>query len=201
MAELADKARSSLVTVVQKGVGAGSGVLWAPGWVVTNAHVVRRGHSIVRLPDGQEATARQRGSDGQHDLAVLEIDSEIGTPAAIGDSQALRPGEWVYAIGNPWGVPAAMTAGVVIDARAGQGGELLALDLHLRPGHSGGAVLNARGEVVGINTMMNGPDVGLAISSAVVRRYLTQAGLGRSLSDVQPKSSARWSVVGGQSRS
>jgi len=179
MASLSEKARSSLVTVLHAGAGAGSGVLWAPGWVVTNAHVVRRGRPIVRLPDGRQATGRRRGKDWQHDLAVLEVDADFGTPATIGDSQALRPGEWVYAIGNPWGVPAAMTAGVVIDSRAGPGGALLALDLHLRPGHSGGAVLNARGEVVGINTMMNGPDVGLAISSAVVRRFLAQAGLAR----------------------
>jgi serine protease Do len=179
MAELSEKARSSLVTVRQEGAGAGSGVLWAPGWVVTNAHVVRRGRSIVRMADGQEAAARRRGKDLQHDLAILEVDPDLGTPATIGDSQTLRPGEWVYAIGNPWGVPGAMTAGIVIDGHAGSGGALLALDLHLRPGHSGGAVVNARGEVVGINTMMNGPDVGLAISSAVVRRYLAEAGLGK----------------------
>jgi len=179
MAELSERTRSSLVTVLQEGTGAGSGVLWAPGWVVTNAHVVRRGRSIVRLANGQEVKARRRGKDWQHDLAILEVDPDIGTPAKIGDSQTLRPGEWVYAIGNPWGVPGAMTAGVVIDGHAGPGGALLALDLHLRPGHSGGAVVNARGEVVGINTMMNGPDVGLAISSAVVRRYLAESGLGK----------------------
>ncbi|HKY83381.1 MAG TPA: trypsin-like peptidase domain-containing protein [Anaerolineales bacterium] len=179
-AEVAERARESLVTVLQQGVGAGSGVLWAPGLVVTNAHVARRSRSVVTLAGGQEATARRRGRDFQHDLAVLEIDPALGSPAAIGDSGELRPGEWVYAVGNPWGVPGALTAGVVIANGGGAGTELLELDLHLRPGHSGGAVLNARGEVVGINTMMNGPDVGLAIPSAVVRRYLAQAGLGKA---------------------
>jgi len=180
-AEVARRARESLVTVAQEGVGAGSGVLWAPGVVVTNAHVARRSRSIVRLASGQEAAARRSGRDPRRDLALLEIDPTIGSPAAIGDSMALRPGEWIGAIGNPWGVPGGMTAGIVIDAKAGPNGGLLALDLHLRPGHSGGAVFNARGEVVGINTMMNGPDVGLAVSSAVVRAFLAEAGLRKAV--------------------
>ena len=179
-AEIAQRARASLVTVLQEGVGAGSGVLWAPGLVVTNAHVARGSRSIVRLDGGQEAPARRKGRDFQHDLAVLEIDPTLGTPAAIGDSAELRPGDWVYAIGNPWGVPGALTAGVVIANGSGPRARLLELDLHLRPGHSGGAVVNARGEVVGINTMMNGPDVGLAIPSAVVRQFLSEAGLGKA---------------------
>lgn len=174
-AEVAARAHASLVAVTRAGHGVGSGVLWAPGWVVTNAHVAQRGPLTIRFQDGSEARARRRGRDGRIDLAVLEVDSNQGQPAVIGDSEALRPGEWVLAVGNAWGVPGAATAGVVI----GKAGPLLALGLHLRPGHSGGAVVDARGDVVGINTMMNGPDVGLAIPSAAVRRFMAEAGLGR----------------------
>lgn len=179
LADLADEARRSLVTVVGDGVGVGAGVLWAPGWVVTNAHVARSPRNQVRLPDGRPIEVRQRIRDPRLDLAVLAIDSDAGAPARIGDSGALRAGEWVLAVGNPLGVHGGLTAGIVIDPAAGRNGGLLALDLHLRPGHSGGAVLNARGEVVGINTMMNGPDVGVAISSATVGRFLARSGLGK----------------------
>jgi len=185
LADLADQARRSLVTVVGDGVGVGAGVLWAPGWVVTNAHVARSPRNHVRRPAGRQIEVRRRVQDRRLDLAALAIDGEAGTPARLGDSSALRPGEWVLAVGNPLGVNGGLTAGVVIDPAAGRNGGLLVLDLHLRPGHSGGAVLHTLGEVVGINTMMNGPDVGVAISSATVRRFLVQAGLGKATSPIR----------------
>lgn len=174
-ADVVRRAHLSLVSVLHSGRGIGSGVLWAPGWVVTNAHVAARGRLSVRLADGSEAKAHRSGRESRLDLAVLEIESNSGNPAVVGDSDELRTGEWVMAVGNPWGVPGAATAGIVI----GRSGPMLALGLHLRPGHSGGAVVNSRGEVVGINSMMNGPDVGLAIPSASVRAFMVNSGFGR----------------------
>jgi serine protease Do len=181
-ASVAGSARASLVTVVQRGAGVGSGILWAPGWVVTNAHVARTKRLTVRRGNGDALTASVQAHDAQLDLAVLVVDGELGSPAVIGDSTTLRPGEWVFAVGNPWGVAGGVTGGAVIDPAAGREGGWLALGLHLRPGHSGGAVVNARGEVVGVNTMMNGPDVGLAIASSTVKRFLAEAGLARTMS-------------------
>jgi serine protease Do len=181
-AGVAERARQTLVAVVQRERGVGSGIVWAPGWVVTSAHVARTNRLSVRRGSGQALTAKVRAHDAELDLAVLELEDDLGSPAAIGDSTALRTGEWVFAVGNPWGVPGGITGGAIIDPAAGREGGWLALGLHLRPGHSGGAVVNARGEVVGVNTMMNGPDVGLAIASATVKRFIAEAGLARTMS-------------------
>jgi serine protease Do len=176
-AAVVEHARRSLVSVQHRGAGVGSGILWAPGWVVTNAHVARGRHVSVRQNGGPPVAARVRAHDGRLDLAVLEFEGESGEPAHIGDSTSLRPGDWVFAVGHPWGVRGAATGGAVIDSAAGPDRAWLALGLHLRPGHSGGAVVNVRGEVVGVNTMMNGPDVGLAISSAAIKRFLAEVEL------------------------
>jgi serine protease Do len=184
-ADVAGQARRSLVAVEQRGRGTGSGIVWAPGWVVTNAHVVGSRRLRVRQGAAEGITAKVRAHDEGLDLAVLELEGEVGPAAVIGDSTALRPGVWVYAVGNPWGVAGGTTGGIVIDPKAGRDGGWLALGLHLRPGHSGGAVVNARGEVVGVNTMMNGPDVGLAISSSTVKGFLAQVGLGRPQSHLE----------------
>lgn len=183
-ADVAGQARQTLVSVVQRERGVGSGIVWSSGWVVTNAHVARTNRVSVRSVDGRAISAKVRAHDPGLDLAVLELADEIGSPAVIGDSTALRTGEWVFAVGNPWGVAGGITGGTVIDPMAGKGGRWLALGLHLRPGHSGGAVVNARGEVVGVNTMMDGPDVGLAISSATVTRFLSETGLSRHMSEL-----------------
>ena len=181
-ADVAARARQTLVAVVQRERGVGSGIVWAPGWVVTNAHVARSNRLTVRRGSGAALPAKVRAHDAELDLAVLEVGDELGPPAVIGDSTALRTGDWVFAVGNPWGVAGGVTGGAIIDPVAGRQGGLLALGLHLRPGHSGGAVVNATGEVVGVNTMMNGPDVGLAIASATVKRFLAEAGLARTMS-------------------
>lgn len=179
-ADIADIARRSLVGVIQKDRNIGSGIVWGQGLIVTNAHVARSKRLGIRSGDGTMHTAWVRAIDRRLDLAVLEVNGEIGPAAAPGDSSALRTGEWVFAVGHPWGVAGGVTGGVVIDPAAGRDGSWLALGLHLRPGHSGGAVVNVRGEVVGVNTMMNGPDVGVAIASAAVKRFLAEAGWTRS---------------------
>jgi S1-C subfamily serine protease len=176
-ASAVERARRSLVSVEARGTGVGSGVHWAPGWVVTNAHVARTHRLRIRRGEGEAILATVQAHDPALDLALLEVDGDFGEPALVGDSTALQAGAWVFAIGHPWGVRGAATGGVVIDPGAGPRGDWLALGLHLRPGHSGGAVVNVRGEVVGINTMMNGPDVGVAIAAATVKRFLVKSGL------------------------
>ena len=108
------------------------------------------------------------------------IDASDLPAIELGRSQQLRPGEWVLALGHPWGQIGAATGGVVIDPCADlpemeTGREWLTVSLHLRPGHSGGPLIDAQGRLVGINTMMNGPDVGVAVPVHVVKRFLRES--------------------------
>jgi serine protease Do len=167
---LVEEARRSVVEVRSGGRGAGAGVIWpGEGLVLTNNHVVaggrrRRGGSVrVTLHDGRELDAevvkRSRGLD----LALLRLGGEAGLPpVTVGDSDALRVGELVFAVGHPWGSPGAATAGVVSGresagrSRRGSSVRYVRSDVTLAPGNSGGPLLNAGGEVVGINAMIFG---------------------------------------------
>ena len=98
----------------------------------------------------------------------------------LGRSEQLQPGQWVLVLGHPWGVVGAVTAGVVIDVGVPPempflGRELIQVGLHLRPGHSGGPLVDARGRLVGINTVMAGPDVGLALPVHLVKGFLRRS--------------------------
>ena len=114
------------------------------------------------------------------DLAALSIDARDLPSISLGDSQRLRPGELVLALGHPWGVLGATTAGVVIGLETrGQGAELpgfgqewIVAGLHLRPGHSGGPLVDVQGRLLGVNTVMAGPDVGMAVPVHVVKDFL-----------------------------
>lgn len=183
-AGVVEHALESLVSVRNERRGAGAAVIWDDrGTLVTNAHVAGRDRLHVRLADGREASAETVAVDRRHDLAALHIGLQPLHPAVHGDSAHLRPGEWVFALGHPWGVEGAATGGTVI----GMGSDLpelgdrdhewLILGLHLRPGHSGGPVIDARGRLVGLNTMMTGPEVGAAIPVHVVESFLREAGL------------------------
>ncbi|HSB90051.1 MAG TPA: trypsin-like peptidase domain-containing protein [Anaerolineales bacterium] len=178
-AAVVERARRSLVSVRSGRRGAGAAVVWDErGTLVTNAHVVGRGRVHVLLPDGQEAEAETEALDQTLDLAALRVDVQHLHPIARGDARRLRPGEWVYALGHPWGVQGAATGGVVI----GMGSDLpevgdrerdwLLVGLHLRPGHSGGPMIDASGCLVGLNTMMTGPDVGAAVPIHVVEAFV-----------------------------
>ena len=148
----------------------------ADGLVVTNAHVVQRGPLQVVLADGRRLPARLIAQDERLDVAALSIDASGLPTIPLGESTALRPGQLVMAAGHPWGVEGAVATGVVIgtgdepDRR-----ELVAVSLSLRPGNSGGPLTDARGRLVGINAMVTGPEVGLAVPVHVVKRFLKRA--------------------------
>jgi len=178
MANVVDRVRGSLVQITNGRNGAGAGTIWHPeGLIITNAHVVRRPSLSVTLPDGRRLPARVLAYDQTLDLAALRVDARNLPTIELGDSKRLQPGDWVLALGHPWGVTGAATAGVVIAVgvppeMARMGRELVQVSLHLRPGHSGGPLVDVRGRLVGINTLMAGPDVGLAVPVHVVKSFL-----------------------------
>lgn len=178
LAQAVERARAGLVRVESGRRGAGAGAVWhAEGLILTNAHVAGRGRARVRLSDGRLLEARLLGRDERLDLAALAVEAS-GLPAIeLGSSGLLRPGEIVAAVGHPWGVEGAATFGVVIGVGVGlpglpaDGRAMLAAGLHLRPGHSGGALVDAAGRLVGINTLAAGPDLGLAVPVDVAKRF------------------------------
>jgi serine protease Do len=189
LAERAASLRPSVVSVHtgQRGRGAprsGAGVIWqADGLIITNAHVVDQPRAHVVLEDGRDYEATLVGRDPAVDLAALRV-ADVGLPAAdIGDSDALRVGEIVFAIGHPLGQPHAVAWGIVraspdtVDEgppgrrQRGAPGTIQA-DLRLYPGNSGGPLADARGRVVGINHMVLPPRLALAIPSAAVRAFV-----------------------------
>jgi len=140
----------------QRGVGSGF-IVSADGFIMTNAHVVEGADEvIVTLPDRREFRARIVGTDRRTDVAVVKIDA-VGLPTVrIGDVERLRVGEWVLAIGSPFGLESTVTAGIV-SAKQRETGEFLPFiqtDVAINPGNSGGPLLNMRGEVVGINSQI-----------------------------------------------
>jgi len=179
VAEVAERGRRSLVEVRSRGRGVGTGAVWhADGLIVTNAHVVSRGDPRVGLPDGRVLPAKVLAWDPRLDLAALTVEATGLTAMPLGASRSLRPGQWVLALGHPWGVAGAATAGVVIgtgkewpDAPYG-GREWVAVNLPLRPGNSGGPLLDAEGRLVGITTIMAGPRLGLAVPVHLAKAFL-----------------------------
>lgn len=139
-----------------RGVGSGF-ILSADGFVMTNAHVVDGADQVVvTLPDKREFKARIVGLDKRTDVAVVKIDA-VGLPAVkIGDVNRLKVGEWVMAIGSPFGLDNTVTAGIV-SAKQRDTGDYLSFiqtDVAINPGNSGGPLINMRGEVVGINSQI-----------------------------------------------
>jgi len=139
-----------------KGVGSGF-ILSADGFVMTNAHVVEGADQVVvTLPDKREFKARIVGLDKRSDVAVVKIDA-TGLPAVkIGDVSRLKVGEWVMAIGSPFGLDNSVTAGIVSAKQRDTGDYLpfIQTDVAINPGNSGGPLINMRGEVVGINSQI-----------------------------------------------
>jgi serine protease Do len=182
IAAIVENVRRSLVHVRNGRHGSGAGTIWHPqGLVVTNAHVVGRGPVKVVLTDGRVLPAQILASDADSDLAALRIEAEALPTIELGDSRRLRAGHWVIAVGHPWGEEGAATAGIVIGCGSQwpemprSGRDWIAVSLHMRPGHSGGPLVDVRGRLMGVNTMINGPDVGLAVPTHVVVEFLKQA--------------------------
>ncbi|GAC1629762.1 MAG: hypothetical protein NVS4B2_12310 [Chloroflexota bacterium] len=169
----------STVQVRTNGMGAGSGVIWrSDGLIITNAHVARGPGAVVELADGRTFDAEIVGRDGQRDLAALQIRADDLPAATVLDSDTLRVGQLVVAVGNPLGMVGAMTMGIIHSIAPAEGrgrGAWIQADVSLLPGNSGGPLADAGGRVVGINSMVAG-ELGLAVPSNAVQRFLGYGG-------------------------
>lgn len=180
LAQSVARGRQALVRIEKGRGGAGAGTVWHErGLILTNAHVARTGGLHIVLPDGRKAAGRVIAVDDVSDLAALSVEEDGLATIPLGSAERLKPGDWVVALGHPWGVSGAATAGVVIGKGIPlelprQPTEMVQVSLHLRPGHSGGPLLDAEGRLVGINTMMAGPDVGLAIPVETAVEFLKE---------------------------
>lgn len=174
--EIAEQLRRSTVLIQAGGRGAGSGVICSSdGLLVTNAHVVRGSRPTIQLWDGREFEAVTQSRDPRRDLAQLRIDAANLPAASLADSSQVRPGELAIAIGNPLGFVGALATGVIhgVGPLRGLGSQSwIQADVRLAPGNSGGPLADARGLIVGINTMVAGR-LALAIPSNAVRDFLS----------------------------
>ncbi|HET9418803.1 MAG TPA: Do family serine endopeptidase [Chthoniobacterales bacterium] len=161
----------------------GSGVMVTnEGHIITNSHVVDQVDEIeVQLSDGRTEKARLVGADAEVDLAVLKIDNPGVKPLKLGDSDAVQAGDFVLAIGNPFGFEETVTDGIISSkgrpSRSDMFGDLLQTNAAINPGNSGGPLINLRGEVIGINTAIisrsgGSQGIGFAIPSNTVRTAL-----------------------------
>jgi serine protease Do len=168
-----------------RSTGAGSGVVITPdGFLLTSAHVVGSGRGRVQasFTDGRELALRLIGADPLSDLAVLRTDDPAPAAAPLGDAADLRVGQLVVAIGNPHGFESSVTAGVVsalgrsLPTRAGGTmrivDDVIQTDAALNPGNSGGALVDGRGRVIGINTAVAGIGLGLAVPINATTRQI-----------------------------
>jgi len=163
--------------------GAGSGVIISDeGYILTNNHVVEGAKEVdVTLADKREFKAKVVGRDPQTDLAVVKINAGKDLPAVnLGDSNQLKVGDWVLAIGNPFGLSHTVTAGIVSAKGrvigAGPYDDFIQTDASINPGNSGGPLFNMKGEVVGINTAIipNGQGIGFAIPANTAKPLIPQ---------------------------
>ncbi|HCU64494.1 MAG TPA: serine endoprotease DegQ [Rheinheimera sp.] len=167
--------------------GLGSGVIIdaAKGYVVTNSHVINQASEIqVTLTDGRTFEAKKIGEDPDSDIALLQIKADNLTAIKIADSDNLRVGDFTVAIGNPFGLGQTVTSGIV--SALGRGGlniekyeDFIQTDAAINSGNSGGALVNLRGELIGINTAILGPNggnigIGFAIPSTMMNNLVSQ---------------------------
>ena len=190
--------------------GLGSGVIAnSDGYILTNAHVVEAGQFInVRLSDGRETSAELIGTFSETDVAVIKIEAEGLVPAEFGDSEGLRVGQWVLAVGSPFGFQQSVTAGIVsakgrgsVESASGSEGnapqrfqEFIQTDAAINPGNSGGPLVDLNGKVIGINTAIlsrSGGNNGLGfaipidIAGAVMNRIIEHGRVDRGWLGVQ----------------
>ena len=180
ISDLVEQVLPSLVIVRGRRFGAGAGIIWdANGLILTNSHVVGRHTPIVVLQNDGEYESRLIARDPDVDLALLSIETTGLTPLKAA-SLSPRVGEMVFAFGHPWGQRNTVTRGIVsalVTAQNRRGDKLpiVRSDAPLAPGNSGGPLVNARGEVVGINAMIVGGDQSVAIAASVVNEFVKKA--------------------------
>lgn len=179
MNELVEKVLPSLVVVRGHRFGAGAGIVWdANGLILTNNHVVGRRLPIVMLQNDQEYESRLLARDPDVDLALLSIDATDLTPLQPAPVSP-RVGEMAFAFGHPWGQRNTVTRGIVsalVSAQNRRGDKLpiIRSDAPLAPGNSGGPLVNASGEVIGINAMIVGGDQSVSIAASVAREFVSK---------------------------
>jgi len=179
--QIIERMRPSVVQVRREGHGAGTGIVWqGNGTILTNNHVVPHdGKKVqVELQDGRVLDARVVDRDPTLDLALLHIPVDNLPTIPVGDSAKLRVGELVFAVGHPWGQRGVVTAGIVSalttvkDRDSDREMAYIKSDVQLAPGNSGGPLLDAQGRVVGINAMIFGGDLSVAIPSNAVSNWV-----------------------------
>jgi serine protease Do len=189
-ADLAAGVLPSVVQVRGRGRGHGSGVVWRDGaTVMTNFHVVAGlGDALEVLTlSNRRLPARLIAGNPRLDLALLAVEGGDLRPAPLGDSARLRVGDLVFAVGNPWGQRGVVTAGIVSGLgelerrRDEESATYIRSDVRLAPGNSGGPLISARGEVVGINAMIFGGDLSVAIPSHVALGWAARVPLGQQV--------------------
>jgi serine protease Do len=170
LGELAREVARGVVLVRGSRGSSGSGVVWdQPGLVITNHHVVPGQGAELTVSDGRRLAARVIRRAPALDLVALQVEANLDDlHSAVGASERLRVGDLVVAVGNPMGERNAPSVGILASAP----NDVLRLSITLRPGNSGGALVNARGEIVGVPHMVTGSGLALAVSSHTVRRFL-----------------------------
>lgn len=178
LAEVALELQRCTVQVLSRRMSRGSGVIWQPdGLIITNAHVAQDERVTVELADGRVMQAMRFRVDSRRDLAALRVEATDLPAVTVGDSDALRVGELVLAVGHPQGVVGALTTGVIYaksptDTQSRQ--RWVIADVRLAPGNSGGPLSKAQGQVIGINTMIV-DGLARAVPSKEVERFLNGA--------------------------
>ena len=169
-------------TPEQRGFGSGV-IISKDGYIVTNNHVIDGADEInVKLHDGREMKGRVIGTDATTDLALVKIEGDDFPAIPVGNSDNLKVGEWVLAVGNPFNLGSTVTAGVVSAKARGLGANdvesFIQTDAAINQGNSGGALVNARGELIGINAMLYSPTgaysgYGFAIPTSIMTKVVT----------------------------
>lgn len=186
-ASIAERMQPTVVHILVTGVSEGSGVIISKdGYILTNQHVVSGAQEVtVTLFDGTKLKARVVGSDERYDLALLLVDAGRDLqPAPLGDSDGLRPGDWVMAMGNPLGFENSVTVGVISGkSRAlpsSRFADFIQTDAAIYPGNSGGPLVDLAGEVIGINTaVIPDTNLGFAVPIDSAKEILPQLLEGR----------------------
>jgi serine protease Do len=170
----------------RKAISAGSGfIIDKAGFIVTNNHVIENSHKItVKLPDGRSYEAKLIGTDALTDIALLKVKADKPLPTVeFGDDRQVRVGDWVVAVGNPFGLSNSVTAGIVSslgrDIGNGPYTDFIQIDAPINRGNSGGPTFDLRGQVIGMNSMIYSPSggsvgIGFAIPASTIHDVLAQ---------------------------